>query len=616
MKTNSRLPKLLGDEGLTRQYIVTIAIGILLLIAIGPTNLIGPYPSYIIALSLIYGITTLSVSMLAHTAGIWSIGHTAFMAIGSYLAANLSDKGFSVEMTLLIAMASSWIIGFLVGVSAGRFSTLYMTILTQALCLVSLEVIGRWHSVTGGDQGIPVPPAQLLFLDRPLKSIEVILMVVVLAVLVFLVGQYVFNGPRGKRWLAIKSQRMAAMSIGLKPNIENALAFAFSGALASTAGVCLAYVMRYISPEGFQIEFAIMILLTSIVGGVGSIGGTLMGGIFLATVPEMAREIPGASAYVFGIATIVILLFLPKGIVPEALRWFRRWKQVADKKDGKGLGTSPEHVGRGDLNEVTAMVGEFLTGARETLTVEGLCVSFGGLKALEDVSLQVAPGQIVGLIGPNGAGKTTLLNVLSGYVKPSRVGKLFLGSSDLAKLPAYARTAHGFGRTFQHAELFNELPIRESIIQATRQGAAIRKKAGPVQDPVEVADRLIDALRLRPFAQAYPTEVPFGIQKVADIARTLATGAQIVVMDEPFSGLDAAERDEVRAILHGMRKAGVSILIIDHVVKEVFDIANHVVVLDFGRVLASGSPSQIRKDPKVLEAYLGSALKEEEVQVQ
>ena len=611
-----RFRQLVSKSQLATQFAATVAIGILLLIAIGPAELVGPYVSYIINLLLIYAIGTLAVSMLSHSAGIWSIGHTAFMAIGAYLSANMSVRGYSVETIILAAVLISLVIGFLVGSSAGRFSTLYMALLTLAMGMVSIEVIGRWRSVTGGDEGIEVAAARLLFFDRPLKPEEVVMMTVAVAMAVFLIAQIVFKGTRGKRWLAIKSQRLAAMSIGFRPHIENALAFGFSGALASTAGVCMAFSMRYISPEAFLLEVAVMMVLCAVVGGVGSISGALLGGMFLALVPEMAREVPGASAYVFGTATVLVLLFLPAGIVPGISRIVRR-RLSAVLAWGKKpyIGAFDESSRAEDLSDgISAKIGEIMTGAKETLIVDGLSVSFGGLMALEDVSLQVAPGQVVGLIGPNGAGKTTLLNVLSGYVSPTSGRAVSIGDTDLATLPAYARTWHGFGRTFQHAELFGELPIREGIFQAALQGAKVRKKAAMNIEPVEVTDRLIEALRLRPYAEAYPAEVPFGIQKVADIARALATGAQIIAMDEPFSGLDTTERDEVRAILHAMRKAGVSILIIDHVVQEVFTIADHVVVLDFGRILASGPPSQIQNDPRVLQAYLGSAVAEEEVQ--
>jgi ABC-type branched-subunit amino acid transport system ATPase component/ABC-type branched-subunit amino acid transport system permease subunit len=610
MKLRSLTSRKLERKKRTIQLTAILVAGLVLMILMGSSGLVGSYVSYLINLTLIYAIGTLSISMLASYSGIWSIGHTAFLAIGAYLSANLSTRGFTVETIVVIGFLISLVIGIVVGLSAGRFSTLYMAILTLAIGLVANEIIGRWHSVTGGDQGISVASACLLFRKNPLSGDENVLLTIVLVTLTFLLVTIITRGNLGRRWLAVKSQRVASMSIGLKPSIENALAFGISGAITSTAGVAMAFSTMYISPESFSLVVATNLLLCTVVGGVGSIGGSLLGAMFLVIVPEMAREVQGISAYVFGAATILVLLFLPKGIVPGIINLLR---QLSNRRD---MTTAFSEVSADDSmkNEfgehLASYVAELLNPAESSLNISGLSVSFGGVRALDDISLEVNPGSVVGLIGPNGAGKTTLLNVLSGYVKPTSVQAMRLGNIDFTRIGPSNRIKYGFGRTFQHAELFNELTIEENVILAARQRHRIQKRQHTGEDSMLVAERLVDSLRLRPYANLYPAEVPFGVQKVTDIARALATGAQIIVMDEPFSGLDSDERTEVRTILQGMKKAGVSILIIDHVVQEVLDIADQMVVLDFGSIIATGSPEKIRNDPKVLEAYLGSALKE------
>ena len=587
--------------------------GIILMVLLGP-GLVGSYLSYIIDLTLIYAIGTISISMLANFAGIWSIGHTAFLAIGAYLAANLSVRGFTVEIIILLGFIISLVLGVVVGLSAGRFAALYMAILTLALGLVSNEIIGRWQSVTGGDQGITVGPARLFFSNTPLDTNGHILITIVLVTLTFLVVTLITKGNLGRRWLAIKSQRMASMSIGLKPSLENALAFGLSGAITSTAGVALAFSMMYISPEAFSLAIATNLLLCTVVGGVGSIGGALLGAMFLVLVPEMAREVQGISAYVFGVATILVLLFLPKGIVPGIAERLKKWTNNSSKMTSY-VAATVDNSKESDFENLSFLVENLLKPATSNLTISGLSVSFGGVRALDNVSLEVPPGSVLGLIGPNGAGKTTLLNVLSGYVKPTNVETLSLGKIDLTSLAPYGRVKHGFGRTFQHAELFAELTIEENIYLAAQQSKKSNKEETG-KDAADIAEKLINNLWLRPYAHLFPGEVPFGVQKVTDIARAIATGAQVIVMDEPFSGLDAEERREVRSILKAMKNAGVSILIIDHVVQEVLTIADNMVVLDFGRVLATGSPETIKNNPKVLEAYLGFRTKGWEGSVQ
>jgi ABC-type branched-subunit amino acid transport system ATPase component len=287
--------------------------------------------------------------------------------------------------------------------------------------------------------------------------------------------------------------------------------------------------------------------------------------------------------------------------VPAFRTRLRRW-QGRDKANT----SAPRQAV--DAAAMTALVKQLLPPAKQTLSLKNVSVHFSGLKALDDVSLDLPPGTAVGLIGPNGAGKTTLLNVLSGFYKPLDSTRVHLGEADVLALSPSGRAGLGMGRTFQHAELFPELTIRQTLVTVAGLARPLRKRNNiALQDPDAVADLILDGLGLRPYADSVPAELPFGVQKVADIGRVLAIGASVVSMDEPFSGLDDHERSELRAILRGMRSAGVSILIIDHAVQEVLSIADKVVVLDFGRMLASGDPEAIRRDPEVMKAYFGSA---------
>lgn len=323
--------------------------------------------------------------------------------------------------------------------------------------------------------------------------------------------------------------------------------------------------------------------------------GAAFGGIFLASVPEIARGLRDVSAFAFGATMIVVLLFLPKGVVPSLMA-IARGKR-------KSPPSSAVQAGMYDPARIAELAARLMSRADAPLVVSDVTVTFGGLKALQNVSLTVRPGQTVGLIGPNGAGKTTLLNVLSGYVRASSCGQLMLGGHNLHGPAPYTRLRAGFGRTFQHAELFEELTVRETLVlAASSRGWTGRPQLGR---PEELAAQILDGLGLQDVADAWPKELPFGIQKVVDIGRMLAAGPQLVALDEPFSGLDQDEVRQLRAILAGMKEAGVSIIIIDHAVQEVLDIAEHVVVLDFGKVLATGKPEEIRTNPDVLAAYFG-----------
>ena len=583
-----------------RQISIAIA-GIALAFAVGPLRMVGDYAQFIIAAVSFYFIAVLSVNMLAGLCGIWSLGHTAYIAIGAYMAANLTRYGVPLEVIIVAAAATAGILGFILGLSAGRFSVLYFGLLTMALALVATEVIGHWVQVTGGDDGMKVGKAISIFWHKPIETRNAVMICVLLATAVYLIGEAVNSSRFGRRWLAVKGQRTASMAIGLKPHVENATAFGLSAAIASLSGIGMAFSVAFIDPVAFSLDSSVTLIVGTVVGGIGSSLGALVGSGFITAVPELARDALAVANFLYGGAMIAVLLLLGQGLVPAVRSKIRRW-QGRDKVKTEGLRQAV------DAAAMSALVSRLLPPAKHTLSLKSVSVQFSGLKALDDVSFELPPGTAVGLIGPNGAGKTSLLNVLSGFYKPLATTSVRLGDADVLAASPSGRAALGMGRTFQHAELFPELTIRDMLVTVAGLARPLRRAHNiELQEPEAVADLILDGLELRPYANSLPAELPFGIQKVADIGRVLAIGASVVSMDEPFSGLDEHERSELRAILRGMRSAGVSILIIDHAVQEVLSLADKVVVLNFGRMLAYGDPEVIRRDPEVMTAYFGSA---------
>jgi ABC-type branched-subunit amino acid transport system ATPase component/ABC-type branched-subunit amino acid transport system permease subunit len=564
--------------------------------ATGPLGLTGEYYTFLIVAISYLAVVTMAVSMLAGFCGIWPIGHTAFTAIGAYLAVNLGMEGVPMEAIIVVAVAVAGVVGYVLGMAAGRFSVLYFGLLTLALSLTAFELIGHWDQFTGGEQGIVVPAIPSLLYGGNIGLSQAAGFCIIMATLSFLVVDLICQGPIGRRWLAVKSQRTASMAVGFVPPRENATAFAISAGLAAVSGVSMAVAMSYLDPEAFSLNAGVQMLVSTVVGGTGSLVGAVFGAAFIVLVPEFARGTSNVAPFVYGITMVAVLLFLRKGVVPSLIDMFARLRRGGRET---GLAT-------GQARDLAALVKDVLPVSGLALTVDGLSVQFGGVKALQDVSLDVPSGHVVGLIGPNGSGKTTLLNVLSGFYTATKVGGLRLGERDLLALSPWQRMQAGFGRTFQHAELFSELTVGEMLRVVARQGMAARRNAGAkLVDPDAVAARIIAGLGLEPVADSFPRELPFGIQKVSDIARAMAGGAGFLAMDEPFSGLDTDESTKLRQMLRELKAAGLSILIIDHAVHEIFDLADNIVVLDFGCVIARGRPEEIRNDPKVREAYFG-----------
>ena len=240
------------------------------------------------------------------------------------------------------------------------------------------------------------------------------------------------------------------------------------------------------------------------------------------------------------------------------------------------------------------------------LNAAGVSVSFGGVHAVVDVDLEVAPGRLVGLIGPNGAGKTTFIDAITGFVR-SR-GRVELDGRDITRLPPHARARLGLARTWQSIELFEDLSVRENLHVASHRPGVLRtvketvSTAGPGSE--ELA-RVLDVFELGPIIDELPTELSQGQRKLVGIARALAGKPRVVCLDEPAAGLDTNESEELGRQLRGLADAGQSMLLIDHDMGLVLGICDEVVVLEFGEVIARGAPDAVRRDPRVIAAYLG-----------
>jgi branched-chain amino acid transport system ATP-binding protein len=237
------------------------------------------------------------------------------------------------------------------------------------------------------------------------------------------------------------------------------------------------------------------------------------------------------------------------------------------------------------------------------LEIEEVSVQFGGLLAVDDASLSVPPGCVTGLIGPNGAGKTTLFNVITGLQAPSR-GRVLLEQADVTRRRPYRRARLGIARTFQRLEAFGSLTARENVLVALEMR---RRWATSRYDPGEVADELLERVGIARVADTRVDSLPTGSARLVELARALATEPKVLLLDEPSSGLDEQETDALGVLLHELTAGGLAVLLVEHDMPLVMEACSHISVLDFGRVIARGTPSEIQADPSVQRAYLGTA---------
>ncbi|MBK3562405.1 ATP-binding cassette domain-containing protein [Streptomyces sp. MBT62] len=563
------------------------------LIAFMASGAIPAYQMYSVGLAAVYTIVILSVGLLAGWSGIWSVGHPAFFAIGAYFAAYGSGHGWSLETVVLGAVAAGAALGAFLGYAGARFSVLYIALLTLAFTTVTLELINRWSSVTGGDQGVPVVQLRSALGLGTLAGggTETQYLAVGAAAVVLALAVPAASSGLRMRLVAAKSHPLAARTIGIAPEAQSALSFAVSGACTCFAGVLLGLLTGFVSPDPFSLTFGISLIAACVLGGVGTIVGAVAGGVYLTWNPSLSSAVGLPQPVVQGLVLIAVLLFLPGGVVPFLGGLVRR---VLRRSSAQLTSLSEELTELMPSPPPSETVGD----GPELLRLEHVSVSYGGLKALEDASLTLRRNEILAVIGPNGAGKTTLLNVLSGLTGNGRVS----GTADFAGQPllgarATARRRLGIGRTFQHAEVFSELTVAENVLCTRR-----RITAGHRAD----VTRLLRSVGLAEVAERRPKELPFGLQKRLDLARAMAERPELLILDEPFGGLDAGERALLAGHIRRLHADGTSVVIIDHVLDDLFAVAHRVLAFDFGRTIGEGTPDTVLKDPKVRSSYLGT----------
>jgi branched-chain amino acid transport system ATP-binding protein len=592
----------------TRSNVAKAALGPvagLALVAVMHSGAIAAYQAYSVALAAVYAIVVLSVSLLAGWSGVWSVGHPAFFAMGAYFAAYGSAHHWSLEFVVLGAIMSSALAGAFLGYAGARFSVLYIALLTLAFSLVSLEVINRWTSVTGGDQGVPVSQLDSVLGLGSISSggsaaqyLAVLAAGVALAIAVF-----AKSTALRMRMVAAKSHPLVARSVGIAPEAQTALAFAVSAAFTGFAGVLLGLITGFVSPDPFSLAFGVTLIAACVLGGAGTVLGAVVGGVYLAWAPALAGAVSVPQPVVQGTLLIAALIFLPGGVVPFLGALSRK---APGKRRRNVDATSAHHVSAfvGDGEDSAPARHEPTDNDRAPLlVVDGLSVRFGGLKAVEGASLSVRPGEVLAIIGPNGAGKTTLVNVVSGLVGGARIGgAVDYAGRKLVGTRATARRRLGIGRTFQHAETFSELTVAENVLCTSRWVTAGDRSR---------ADELLVRTGLADVADRYPTELPFGLQKRLDLARAMAEEPRLLILDEPFGGLDATERQLSARQIARLRAEGAAVVIIDHVLDDLFAVADRVVAFDFGKPIGSGEPGTILQDPQVRSSYLGSTTRVE-----
>jgi ABC-type branched-subunit amino acid transport system ATPase component/ABC-type branched-subunit amino acid transport system permease subunit len=541
-------------------------------------------------------IVTAGLNVLAGFTGQISLGHAGFYALGAYAAGLAATRLAAPRWAAAIAaVLVAAVVGAAVAAAALRVSGPYLAMVTIAFGIIVEHVLVEWVSVTGGPGGI---------FNIPKLSVggSYWLIAAVAAVALRLTANL-----RGSAWgramLAVKSSEVAAESLGLSAYFIRIIAFTISAALAGLAGALFTFLNGYISPDSFTLQTSIVFLLALLFGGLGSLAGPLVGAAALTVLPELLTGLADYRLILYGALLLISIYWLPAGVVGAIAGRRRARAPAADVAAESVAPVEPAAAGAPPASEPGTLLG-----------IERIGVSFGGVVALTEVTLSVPPRGIVAVIGPNGAGKTTLLNLITGYYRPDS-GEIRLGGEAITGLPPYAIARRGVARTFQTAQPFDDLTVVENIMVGVA-GARLGGLAGALlglpgrhrreRELRRRAQTRLETLGLAARAEEPAASLPAGLRRSLEIARALATQPRLLLLDEPAAGLAPAEIEALDRRLTALREqAGPAIVLVEHHMELVMAISDRISVLDYGRVIASGSPAAVRENPAVIEAYLG-----------
>ena len=584
--------------GFTSTFGTALPFLVLLLVGIGFPLFGGGYWGVIATRACVYWVLVSGLNLVVGFAGQIAIGWVALLTLGAYttsvLAAGNVTPEFPPYLALAIAAVVGAVFGLIIGLPALRLRTFYFAITTLGFATIVTQVALAWQSVTGGGVGVPGP-----IFPKPFSSQwGFYYFCFGLAAICTWMTANLAASRFGRALTAIRDTEVAAEASGISKPAVLIPVFLFRGAVAAVSGGLFASLQSYITPDAFTLDLSVLFFIAILIGGRGSILGPVLGTILLTVLPELAAPLVAWSTFLYAALLLVIVLAIPGGIA-----------ELLDFKNRRPLASGRAIIPRPDL------LNSLLEVSRDpgALTLEQVALSFGGVKAIDGLDLEIRAGQVHGLIGPNGSGKTTTLNIISGYYVQER-GTVRLNGAALPILARHRRAHMRIARTFQTPRIVSSASVIENVMI----GGTIDGEGTFVESLLALPRYRRDEAMLRATAMLALTAV--GLERLApvradrlqhselrftEIARALMLRPAFLLLDEPAAGLSAEEIERLGALLVAIARAGTGVLVVEHHPDLIFDICHHVTVLNLGRMLAAGSPAEIRSHREVVNAYLG-----------
>lgn len=574
----------------------------------------------LLVIIVIFAILATGWNVAGGLTGLFSLGHGALFAAGAYTSALLyRDADLPMLLAAPVAIVAGVLLALLFGAMAARLRGHYFALATLTVGMTVYLLLQNLGGITGGDEGVSLPIApsshNLIFADK--VPYVYLALGVYVAVVITVIALH--HGPLGARMRAVREDEITARAIGIRVLRTRLQALAISGAISAAAGVLYACYTLYVTPTNTAaVDVALQPALMSIIGGMGGVFGPLLGAIAVVGLDQyligaVGSELPGLSDLIYGALLIICITVLPGGVVGALHGRRRRRRPVASPEVGTG---KP----RGG-NDVILAAPARRPAAPAGLRLTDVRVRRGGLTIVDGVSTTIPAGVVTSLIGPNGAGKTSLLNVVSGFMRADsgtvhlvsggcRTAHAAAADRDITDLGPAELCRWGIARTFQQARGFPGLSVQENIATAAQLRTATTAQNAT---PAVAARALIAELELTDYADKPLSELPTGIARRVEVARALATGPSLLLLDEIVAGLSDDDIPQLMALVAGLPARGVTVLMVEHHLEVVMRYSDHIVVMDGGQVIGAGDPASVAQDPAVRAAYLGGDLTRAEV---
>ncbi|MBS4214979.1 branched-chain amino acid ABC transporter ATP-binding protein/permease [Neobacillus rhizophilus] len=562
----------------------------------------GDYYMRLISLIFIYIILAVGYNISAGFSGITSFAFAAHYGVGAYVSAvAITRYNMPFLVGLLAGALASGLVGLVVSLPASKVKHHYLALISIGLLEIVQQILNEWQWFTGGSGGMYIPSWDIFSIS--LNNFQKYYVIFIIMLFCVVLQRNLMKSRWGRDLIAIKNNEIAAAGVGINYSKYRIAGYFLSSILAGLAGSVYASFSGYLSPDTFNFEFTVFILLMAVVGGEGTLSGPIIGAVFVTFIPMLFNAAPDLKQIVFGALLVILPQVMPAGIAGTIKKYFKEIDNnnyIVEKTEGNEF-------------DIERNVIKNNSEIEDILVVKGLTKRFGGVTAVDGLDMTIKRGTVHSLIGPNGAGKSTTVNMITGIDKPSE-GSITFNGKEITGDKFFNLTKKGLSRTYQHVRLFNNLSVVENVAIGGRLFYSYsiidsifrtRKMKKEERKSFHEAMEYLKIINLNDKANYDPESLSAGQQKLLELARALYMKPDLLVLDEPCAGLSETETMEFAKIIHKIRNAGISILMIEHHMDLVMEISDYITVIDYGKKIAEGDPASVNTNPVVKTAYLG-----------